>query len=440
MSGLNFTPTQPGGIPAHATTGLAARLRHPIAAWGDSLTEGAGSSGGLTYPAQAYELFAPHRTIANLGLGGQTPAQVAARQGGVPIRVSVSGGTIPARQTTRLDWDFDDGTLQGGIHQTSGGGSIAASDGKVVVTAPSFLQGLRLPLGLTIPTNTLFTVTLDLVIPSGMTVRVSGFMDATIHWAARNLASSGDGVNISSSGTHTVELRSGNVAGTHPAMNMLVILTSAAPSGDTQFTIDNVSLTIPASGYAVSVPAKSVSAIPNGGTLSGTLAGIHGAMSSDGSGNWTFTRDTEGPAASCPDDSPFLPDAAASYRRHTSWIWVGHVGVVTSGDEEAAAASVAAMAGALPHSRYLVLSALPRSGRVPAVAAFNALLAERYGNRFVDVLGALQAAHDASEGDLDDLTAGLVPRSLRHDEAHLNNAGYAIVAATARAATLARGW
>jgi lysophospholipase L1-like esterase len=63
-----------------------------------------------------------------------------------------------------------------------------------------------------------------------------------------------------------------------------------------------------------------------------------------------------------------------------------------------------------------------------------------YGPRFVDVLAALRVAVDGSPEDAADVAAGYVPRSKRSDPVHLNDAGYAIVAATLKARHDAMGF
>lgn len=80
------------------------------------------------------------------------------------------------------------------------------------------------------------------------------------------------------------------------------------------------------------------------------------------------------------------------------------------------------------------------AGTVAAWQALNARLSARYGSRFVDLMGLLQAANDGSGNDLADIAAGYVPRSKRSDAVHLNNAGYAVVAGAMYAATVAFGW
>lgn len=69
-----------------------------IVAWGDSLTAGAGSSGpNASYPAVAARLLGDGRTVENRGVGTQTSTQIAARQGGVPILVTVADNRLDTR-------------------------------------------------------------------------------------------------------------------------------------------------------------------------------------------------------------------------------------------------------------------------------------------------------------------------------------------------------
>ena len=63
-----------------------------IACEGDSLTAGAGGSGGYEVMLAA---GLPGRTISNQGVGGQKSLQIAARLGGVIPTVTVTGGSIP---------------------------------------------------------------------------------------------------------------------------------------------------------------------------------------------------------------------------------------------------------------------------------------------------------------------------------------------------------
>jgi lysophospholipase L1-like esterase len=73
-----------------------------IVAWGDSLTFGTGASPGHSYPEDAEALFGGRRHVENLGIGGQTSTQIAARMNAIPIRVTVAGGVIPAGATVSV--------------------------------------------------------------------------------------------------------------------------------------------------------------------------------------------------------------------------------------------------------------------------------------------------------------------------------------------------
>lgn len=65
-----------------------------LAAWGNSLTQGAGSSGGGDYLTLVATALG--KTKYNGGIGGQTSSQIVARQGGSPTLITVSGNQIPA--------------------------------------------------------------------------------------------------------------------------------------------------------------------------------------------------------------------------------------------------------------------------------------------------------------------------------------------------------
>lgn len=268
--------------------------RHAIVAWGDSLTAGAGCTGGCDYPAVAQTLFDPPRSVVNMGMGGQTATQIAARQGGVPLLLSVSGDTIPAS------------------------GSVAVTE-----------------------------------------------------------------------------------------RNVDVLIESGTPAG----------------------------------ALEGWLGGVFGTLSTDESGDWSFERENSGAPVDCPARSRLTSSLAIALRDRIAWLWMGRNGAAPGHD---VVGDVAASVGALGHGRYLVGAILPSAsdspGALDAIVATNAALATAHGDRFVDLFATLTAAQDGSGDDLADVAGGLVPRSLRSDAVHLNDAGYALVAAAMRDATLAMGW
>jgi lysophospholipase L1-like esterase len=66
-----------------------------IAAWGDSLTAGAGADVGDGYTDQARSLLGGTRLIANMGIGGQTSSSIAARMDAIGILLTLADDTIP---------------------------------------------------------------------------------------------------------------------------------------------------------------------------------------------------------------------------------------------------------------------------------------------------------------------------------------------------------
>lgn len=106
-----------------------------IACWGDSMTAGAGG-GGTTYTGVLASALGA--TVVNLGIGGQTSTQIAARQGGVDIACTVSGDMIPASGgvsvTSRsVNPLFNSGNFGGSMTGTLAGvpGTISATTATV---------------------------------------------------------------------------------------------------------------------------------------------------------------------------------------------------------------------------------------------------------------------------------------------------------------------
>src|SRR5690606_37176773 len=100
-------------------------------------------------------------------------------------------------------------------------------------------------------------------------------------------------------------------------MNALPILVTVA---------DNL---LPASGGA-SVTAKWINTLGNSvsffGSQSGWLAGRKGVMSTDSSGNWTFTREASVAAVTVPPGTAFVCELGEALRPRTHWLWLGRNG------------------------------------------------------------------------------------------------------------------
>lgn len=72
-------------------------ISEEIICFGDSLTQGAGATtgltGGLSMPSYLSNILYP-RLVQNQGLGGQTMAQIASRQGAKPIYITITGNVL----------------------------------------------------------------------------------------------------------------------------------------------------------------------------------------------------------------------------------------------------------------------------------------------------------------------------------------------------------
>lgn len=116
------------GFGLAADSSLCPLHPHPtsIAAFGDSLTEGAGASTpSHSFPALAANLFAPPRTLINRGIGGQTSTEIAARQGGRELLIAIKESNPKNLFPRTRDWmqSFETGIVNGLTHELVNVGS-----------------------------------------------------------------------------------------------------------------------------------------------------------------------------------------------------------------------------------------------------------------------------------------------------------------------------
>jgi hypothetical protein len=94
-----------------------------------------------------------------------------------------------------------------------------------------------------------------------------------------------------------------------------------------------------------------------------------------------------------------------------------------------------------PQKRVFILT-ICRANWIPAasVSIVNEWIRSEYPKNCVDVSQALADANDGSEGDLEDVSNGVIPRSLRFDTLHLNVAGKRIVSQEIKKKKIENGW
>lgn len=443
--GGGFTLAAGGAIGVATRTTLGhASTPSPIVAWGDSMTYG--------YPSLAAALFDPPRSIVEQAVGGQTSTEVAARQGGVPILVTLQGNEIPALLPAipDLSWDFASGTVPAewsafsatgaAVPLNSIGGKLRAN---LVNTSPNFfLAGPQVKIGPLVLGQTL-RVEFDIVEMTGIGQLQVGTLFGS--WTQPGSPQ----LTITAPGSYSFEaVITDNKDGGLIELGFIVLSTGDL-NGVLELANVKVFRNYQPPDPTVSVTALSVTPLNSQGPwadgglrLAGSLLGVGGQLEYD-AGVVTFRRTTQGPALPVLPGSLFTPDAARDYQQHTAWIWAGRNNVSAP---ETIKGDIAAMVAHLDHSRYLVGSIVNGAGEGPdsenlaTISSLNADLSAHYGNRFVDLRAALLAAHNGSAGDLEDVAAGIPPRSLRSDQFHLNALGQAVTAQAFYTATLACGW
>jgi hypothetical protein len=407
--------------------GGGGRIAHgDVVAWGDSLT-------AIAFFGDAFaNSFSPSRTFTNAGIGSQTSPQIAARQGGSPALLTLQDNIIPPSSEPTA-YDFSDGVGAWTTSLFNGGQTgISVVDGKLHVGTITALDGAWVPLG-SVTAGETFIVDFGAGITGGsFYIRVYG-----------------SGTFISD-GLAFVDGHNGPVVLTIASneADAYVSFTRNDSDGEQTFTLDNVSIRRGNAPIAVTGRSASPITYQGPGPIAGTLRGVHGtlaaaAMTSDADDDtvaYTFTRDDAGADVSCPANSPFLPDQAVNLRGQVTIFWSGRNNFSNPTQVKA---DIAAMVAYHQGGNYLVGSVLTASGDgagIATILALNADLAAIYGARYVDILGAMQAANDGSANDLADVAAGLTPRSLRQDTLHPNAAGSAVIQAAWHDAIIGAGY
>ncbi|MGR3452954.1 hypothetical protein [Pseudooceanicola sp.] len=183
-------------------------------------------------------------------------------------------------------------------------------------------------------------------------------------------------------------------------------------------------------------------------TARGFLAGIEDVLSTDTSGNYTFTRSTSGSAVTVDDSNNhfilsvtgtgFIAGRGSHYA-DTLIIGAGRNGAKgTAAQREAMRDTVRRMIQVqTPRYRNAYVLAVPNSNAEPAgdaaydhVMALNQLYAAAFGPRFIDWrrylinYGLYDAGITPTAQDLTEISNDVIPDSFRSDSTHLNADGY----------------
>lgn len=191
------------------------------------------------------------------------------------------------------------------------------------------------------------------------------------------------------------------------------------------------SITIPTSG-SVEIDLN-VKAYWSSNSVSMTIEGIHGVVSRDGSGGWSFTRTDDGASLEVPAGTPLVPDSLP-YRDAATILNIGKNDIsYNSGTAatvfEAHLEAVAWLRSFAGHhvvmGHYANNDWPANDGRHLAIRDLNAALADEYGPRFIDLEAYVMGEQvwtdtgiTPTSTDLDHQSRRVLPPSLASDAMH----------------------
>ncbi len=200
--------------------------------------------------------------------------------------------------------------------------------------------------------------------------------------------------------------------------------------------------TLPGSGRVVIQDQSSFPVSAEGPAwITGTLYGIHGTLSFNGA--LIFQSDESGAPFTVPPASPFNPDTFGS-RSEINVFWMGSNNFY---DRAGVQADVALSVAFLSTRKFIVLGLL-NAGSEPSgsqsyqeITQLNADFAAAYPNNFIDMRRILVDSYDpSSPQDVQDHSNDVPPSTLRNDDQHPNEAGYAVIARTVARFIGTKGW
>ncbi len=201
--------------------------------------------------------------------------------------------------------------------------------------------------------------------------------------------------------------------------------------------------TIPAAATPVEVTlksgylGKSVAPLVNGsaGVNPCFIGGIRGTLSYSG-GKYYFTRAVQGTASvAVTRPQAVVTDAMRLRQGDIAVFWVGTNGGWVDTDNvtynpDVLVAQLKLMTGVLTTGRFLVIGLTALTAA--QYANLDARLARAFGRKFLDLRGYMlsyglqDAGITPTAQDNADIASGMIPSSLRYDQTHFNDAGYAI--------------
>lgn len=197
---------------------------------------------------------------------------------------------------------------------------------------------------------------------------------------------------------------------------------------------------IPASG-PVAVTARTIGLLTNQGqqSIKGLLSGIYGTVRRANDDSYTFTRDTPGVPVSVGKKLAFAPDIGT----HGFDTWLIFMGAnnITRPDEIKRDIAAAVNAMKPIDKRFLVMTPVTGDSRYVANCEdIEDWASQTYGDRVLKIREFSFQFNDGSPGDLADVAAGIIPRSLRIDGIHFTTFFHGKIAELVAAELKRREW
>ncbi len=190
----------------------------------------------------------------------------------------------------------------------------------------------------------------------------------------------------------------------------------------------------------------------NNETFPGILAGVEGSLVRASNNTWSFTRSASGSPVPVSDDSEFICTEHAGENDSITISWVGRNNYATEFAEVERDTELFNEWIGVYNKQHIVIGMTTTSGEVigsnnyNTITRINAALHETYGDCYVDILdylvkhGLEDAGITPTAGDITDIQNGVIPRSLRSDDVHLNAAGYPVVGRRIYQQLITLGW
>ena len=198
---------------------------------------------------------------------------------------------------------------------------------------------------------------------------------------------------------------------------------------------------IPASG-PVAVTARTIGLLTGQGqqSIKGRLSGIYGTLTrSNADDSYSFTRETAGAPVPVGKKLAFAPDIGT----HGFDTWLIFMGAnnITQPDEIKRDIAAAVNAMKPMDKRFLVMTPVTGDSRyVTQCEQVEDWASQTYGGRVLKIREFSFQFNDGSPGDLADVAAGIIPRSLRVDNIHFTTFFHGKIAELVAAEINRRGW